>query len=59
VRITSDPVTGQLAVFVDDELALFAFAAPDLSDADISDTLDLFTPAHGGTPICDDLEARR
>ncbi len=59
VRITSDPVIGQLAVFIDDELALFAFAAPDLADADISDTLDLITPAHGGTPICDDLKARR
>jgi hypothetical protein len=59
LRITSDPVTGQLTVFVDGELALFVFAAPELTDAFISDTLRLVSRPHGGTPICDALEARR
>jgi hypothetical protein len=57
VRISSDPVTGQLVVLVDGQLVLFAFAAPDLTDAAISDT---FLRSSGpGTPICDRLEARR
>lgn len=57
VRVTSDPVTGHLVVLVDHQLALFAFAAPDLTDADISDSLDRMTGP--GTPVCDSLEARR
>jgi hypothetical protein len=59
VRITSDPVTGQLAVLVDDQVALFAFAAPDLTDADITDTLQREPRSDGGTPICAELEARQ
>lgn len=59
VRVTSDPVTGQLAVFVDDRLALFAFAAPDLVEADVTDTLVPASTEAGGTPICDALEARQ
>lgn len=58
VHITSDPVVGQLVVTVDDDLALFAFAAPDLADAEISDTLTV-APATDRTPTCDDLERRR
>ncbi|MEQ1700397.1 MAG: hypothetical protein ABMA25_09815, partial [Ilumatobacteraceae bacterium] len=57
--ILSDPITGQLEVRVDGELALFAFAAPVLADAEVSDTFEIEAPADGGTPICRGLQARK
>jgi hypothetical protein len=57
--ILSDPITGQLEVRVDGGLALFAFAAPALADAEVSDTFAVNAPADGGTPICRALQARK
>jgi hypothetical protein len=59
VDITSDPVTGGLAVEVGGRAALFAFAAPDLANAIVSDNLRIDSPADGDTPVCDYLQSRR
>jgi hypothetical protein len=58
IDIVSDPVTGRLEVRADGRLALFAFAAPGLSDAAVTGLSPVDT-ADRGTPICHDLQARR
>lgn len=57
IDIRSDPVTGRLEVLVDGEQSLFAFAAPNLADAEVGNlqrATDVDT-----TPICQRLQARR
>ena len=46
-------------VRIDGRLALIAFAAPVLADAEVSDTFVIDGPADGGTPICRSLQARK
>ena len=59
VEITSDPVTGGFTVEVAGRPALFAFAAPDLATATVSDNFRVDSPADGDTPVCDYLQSRR
>ncbi len=58
ITVESDPVTGHLTVTIGARPALFAFAAPNLSDAEVSSSFVVRT-SDGNTPICDDLQARR
>jgi hypothetical protein len=56
VRIVADPIVGQLAVFVGDELALFRFGAPGGQMVPFSGfTLDTAP----GDSLCRQLEGRR
>lgn len=57
--ILSDPVTGRLQVLIDGRSALFAFDAPGLADAAISDNFSPIVADDRGTPICQSLQARR
>lgn len=59
IVVQSDPVAGRLLVTVDGSEALFAFAAPPLQDAAVSDSLTVLTGPSNSTPICHDLAARR
>ena len=59
IIVLSDPVAGRLLVTVDGSEALFAFAAPPLVDAAVSDPLIVHSGPSSSTPICDDLAARR
>ena len=58
ISVRSDPVTGHLSVAIGGRRALFAFAAPNLADAEVSSSFALRT-SEGNTPICDGLKARR
>ena len=58
IAIESDPVTGHLTVAIGGRPALFAFAAPNLDDAEFSSSFAL-RMSDSNTPICDDLQARR
>ncbi len=59
IEITSDPVTGGFTVEVEGRPALFAFAAPDLTTATVSDNFRVESRANGDTPVCDYLQSRR
>jgi hypothetical protein len=59
LEVLSDPVSGRLLITVDGQEALFAFAAPALVDAAISDSLTVVRGESNSTPICHDLAARR
>lgn len=58
ITVESDPVTGHLTVAVGGQPALFAFAAPNLADAEVSSSYALLR-SDGNTPVCYDLQARR
>lgn len=59
VDITSDPISGGLRVQVAGRQSLFAFAAPSLAQATITDNLRPTIAADGNTPLCDFLQSRR
>ena len=59
LEMLSDPITGRLLITVDGQEALFAFAAPALVDAAISDSFTVVRGESNSTPICHDLAARR
>jgi hypothetical protein len=58
VTIESDPITGHLTIALSGTPTLFAFAAPDLAEATTSPEFAVDASTRG-TPICDDLQARR
>ena len=59
VDVTSDPITNNLTVRIDDQTVLLAFEAPDLANASVGSAFSVRSAADNSVPICHDLQARR